>query len=270
MLCGATVPVAVAALTGGEEELAGFSLEVGRPLRPMLASSAPDLPAAVEKVGPGVELAVDCKLDGIRMQVHKHDGGVRVYTRTLDDITDRLPEVVEAVAALPARTLVLDGEAIALDAGGRPRPFQETAARTASKLDVATLRTRVPLTSYFFDLLHVDGEDLLDRARPATGSTALADGAPGRPRGAAPGHRRRAGGRGLLRRARSPPATRAWSSRGSTRRTTPAGAVGLVGEGQAAAHARPRGAGRRVGQRPAQRAGCPTSISAPATRTAAS
>ena len=162
MLCGATVPVAVAALTGGEEELAGFSLEVGRPLRPMLASSAPDLPAAVEKVGPGVELAVDCKLDGIRMQVHKHDGGVRVYTRTLDDITDRLPEVVEAVAALPARTLVLDGEAIALDAGGRPRPFQETAARTASKLDVATLRTRVPLTSYFFDLLHVDGEDLLD------------------------------------------------------------------------------------------------------------
>jgi DNA ligase 1 len=85
-----------------------------------------------------------------------------VFTRTLDDITDRLPEVVEAVAALPAQTLVLDGEAIALDPDGRPRPFQETAARTMSKVDVAALRDRVPLTSYFFDVLHLDGEDLVD------------------------------------------------------------------------------------------------------------
>ncbi|MGZ4485639.1 MAG: ATP-dependent DNA ligase, partial [Nocardioidaceae bacterium] len=77
-------------------------------------------------------------------------------------ITDRLPEVVEAVAALPAARLVLDGEAIALDADGRPRPFQETGARTASRLDVTTLRAAVPLTSYFFDLLHVDDTDLVD------------------------------------------------------------------------------------------------------------
>ncbi len=162
MLCGATLPVAVAALTGGEQALAGFALEVGRPVRPMLASSAADLAAALEKLGPGEELAVDCKLDGIRVQVHKYDGQVRVFTRTLDDITDRLPEVVEAVSALPATALVLDGEAIALEASGRPRPFQETAARTASRLDVATLREQVPLTSYFFDVLHVDGTDLLD------------------------------------------------------------------------------------------------------------
>ncbi len=162
MLCGATIPVAVAALSGGEQALAGFGLEVGRPVRPMLASSAPDLPSALDKLGTGEKLAVDCKLDGIRVQVHKYDGQVRVFTRTLDEITDRLPEVVEAVSALPAKAIVLDGEAIALDTSGRPRPFQETAARTASRLDVSTLREQVPLTSYFFDVLHVDGTDLLD------------------------------------------------------------------------------------------------------------
>ncbi len=163
MLAGATLPVAAAALTGGEAALAEFGLEVGRPVRPMLASSAPDLPSAVDRLGAGKELVVDGKLDGIRVQVHKYDGQVRVFTRTLDDITDRLPEVVEAVAALPAVTAVLDGEAIALTSEGRPRPFQETAARTASRVDVETLRRQVPLTSYFFDLLHLDGDDLLDQ-----------------------------------------------------------------------------------------------------------
>ena len=162
MLGGETVPVAVAALTGGREALDAFGLELGRPLRPMLASSAPDLPAALDKLGAAQKLAVDCKLDGIRVQVHKYDGQVRVFTRTLEEITDRLPEVVEAVSALPAHSIVLDGEAIALGEAGRPRPFQETAARTASRLDVATLREQVPLTSYFFDLLHLDGTDLLD------------------------------------------------------------------------------------------------------------
>ena len=86
-----------------------------------------------------------------------------MFTRSLDDITERVPEVVEAVAPLPATSLVLDGEAIALDENGRARPFQETGARTASRLHVQTLRQRVPLTPYFFDLLHVDGEDLVDR-----------------------------------------------------------------------------------------------------------
>ncbi len=162
MFSGGTLPVAVAVLTQGMEGLAGFALEVGRPVRPMLASSAPDVPGAFEKLEPGELAAVDCKLDGIRIQVHKYDGQVRVFTRSLDDITDRVPEVVEVVAALPAATLVLDGEAIALGESGRPRPFQETGARTASSQDVATLRAAVPLTSYFFDVLHVDGEDLID------------------------------------------------------------------------------------------------------------
>ncbi len=129
----------------------------------MLASSATDVAAAFAKAAPGGEpVAVDSKLDGIRIQVHKHDGRVRVFTRSLEEITARVPEVVEAVAALPSVSLVLDGEAIALTPDGRARPFQETGARTASRLDVATLREQVPLTPYFFDLLHAEGEDLVD------------------------------------------------------------------------------------------------------------
>ena len=163
MFAGSTPPVAAAALTGGVDALAGFGLEPGRPIRPMLASSANDVAEAMGKAGPdGAPVAVDSKLDGIRIQVHKYDGRVQVFTRSLEEITDRVPEVVEVVAALPSTTLVLDGEAIALAPDGRARPFQETGARTASRVDVATLREQVPLTSYFFDLLHVDGEDLVD------------------------------------------------------------------------------------------------------------
>ncbi|HET8717963.1 MAG TPA: ATP-dependent DNA ligase [Nocardioidaceae bacterium] len=163
MLQGGTVPIAVAALTEGLAGLERFGLEVGRPVRPMLASSATTVDEALGKVAAdGGPFAVDRKLDGIRVQVHKAGDQVTVFTRSLDDITVRVPEVVEAVAALPATSLVLDGEAIALDAEGRPRPFQETGARTASRQDVATLRAQVPLTTYFFDVLHHDGEDLLD------------------------------------------------------------------------------------------------------------
>jgi DNA ligase 1 len=163
MFAGSTLPVAAAALTGGVEALAGFTLVPGRPIRPMLASSASDVAEAMTKAGPdGATVAVDSKLDGIRIQVHKYDGQVRVFTRSLEEITDRVPEVVEVVEALDAGTIVLDGEAIALTPEGRARPFQETGARTASRADVATLRAQVPLTSYFFDVLHLDGEDLVD------------------------------------------------------------------------------------------------------------
>jgi len=154
MLTGSTTAVAVAALTEGERALDAFGLEVGRPVQPMLASSAPDIAAAMAKAGGGL-VAVDTKLDGIRIQVHRHGDDVLIATRSLDDITSRLPEVVEIVRALPAASLVLDGEALALDDDGRPRPFQETASRTAQAAGVA-------VTAYFFDVLHVDGTDLLD------------------------------------------------------------------------------------------------------------
>jgi DNA ligase-1 len=163
MLAGHAGPVAAAALTGGSDALAAIRLEVGRPLRPMLAASAPDLEAAWEQVGDTSQgVVVDGKLDGIRLQAHRHGDEVRLFTRSLDDITERLPEVVEAVLALSVQSVVIDGEAIALDATGRPRPFQETASRTMTSTGVDELRAKVPVTPYFFDLLHVDGQDLLE------------------------------------------------------------------------------------------------------------
>ncbi|TCJ00076.1 ATP-dependent DNA ligase [Aeromicrobium sp. IC_218] len=164
MLGGGLTSVAHAALTGGTDALEAFALEPGRPVLPMLAASATDVPAAVAKAVPeGRDVVVDAKLDGIRVQVHRVGDEVRVYTRSLDDVTERVPEVVETVAALDVTTAVLDGEAIALRDDGSPRPFQETGARTASRTDLETLRTRTPLTTYVFDVLHLDGEDLLDR-----------------------------------------------------------------------------------------------------------
>ncbi len=160
-LSGSAAAVAVSALTEGAEGLAAFGLQVGRPLSPMLAQSAPGLAAALERTGPA---AVEAKLDGIRVQVHRADDEVTVFTRSLDDVTDRLPEVVEAVRALPARSLVLDGEVLALAGDDRPRPFQVTAARTARRSDPDADRLRTPLTLFAFDLLHVDGTDLLDRS----------------------------------------------------------------------------------------------------------
>jgi ATP-dependent DNA ligase I len=154
MMAGSTVAVAAAVLTGGEDALADFTLEVGRPVLPMLASSATSVEAAMAKAGGG-RVAVDTKLDGIRIQVHRRGDEVVVATRSLEDITGRLPEVVEVARALPATTFVLDGEVLALDDQGRPRPFQETASRTA-------MSAGVHLTPYFFDVLHLDGEDLLD------------------------------------------------------------------------------------------------------------
>jgi DNA ligase-1 len=163
MLCGATGPVAAVALGEGEQALDRFGLEVGRPLRPMLAASAPDVATAMTKVTANdAPAALEWKIDGIRVQVHRDHDDVRVFTRSLDDITARVPEIVEAVLALPATALVLDGEAVALDPDDRARPFQATGSRTASSANVDELRRQVPLTTYFFDLLHLDGTDLLD------------------------------------------------------------------------------------------------------------
>jgi ATP-dependent DNA ligase I len=159
MLRGSLGPVAAAALAGGESALEAFGLDVGQPVRPMLAASAATIQDAFAKL-PG-SAAVEWKLDGIRIQAHVTDGEIRLFTRTLDDITDRLPEVVAEVAKLPVRAAVLDGELIALRADGRPLPFQDTAARAASSSDVEG-GAGVPLSAFFFDALHLDGADLID------------------------------------------------------------------------------------------------------------
>ncbi|GMA42044.1 DNA ligase B [Mobilicoccus caccae] len=162
MLAGWPAPVAQAALENGEEGLARIGLVVGRPLRPMLAGSEPDVPAALAQVGKGRPVAIERKLDGIRVQAHKLGDEVRLFTRSLDEITERLPEVVDVVRRMPAQDVVLDAEAIALRPDGAPHPFQVTGARTASRSDPAALAATTPVTTFVFDVLHVSGEDLLD------------------------------------------------------------------------------------------------------------
>jgi DNA ligase-1 len=159
MLSGDLPAVAEAALAAGEAGLGSFHLQIGRPVQPMLAKTAPSLEAALAVTG---RAAVEWKLDGVRIQVHRDGDEVAIFTRTLDPVTERMPEVAEAVRALPVRSVILDGEAIALRPDGRPRPFQETSSRAASRGDTAALRAKVPLTPFFFDVLQLDGRDLLD------------------------------------------------------------------------------------------------------------
>ena len=246
MMAGSTVAVSTAALTGGEEALAEFVLEVGRPVLPMLASSATTVEAAMDKAGAGPDspVAIDTKLDGIRIQVHRRGDDIIVATRSLEDITARLPEVVAVARALPASDFVLDGEVLALDDQGRPRPFQETASRTA-------MSEGVHLTPYFFDLLHLDGRDLVDSPgseRLEALAGLVPEAAPGPPAGDVRRHR----GRGVrLARARPRPRGRGGEEprRALRRRAARLG----MGEGEAGPHPRPGGARRRVGLRPPPR-----------------
>ncbi|GAB6897334.1 ATP-dependent DNA ligase [Kineosporia succinea] len=151
--------VAAAALEGGEAALSAFQLSVGRALAPMLAAPAPELDAALAKTGPA---GVEWKLDGVRVQIHRQGDEVAVFTRTLDDITARVPEVVRVVRELDVGQAILDGEVIAATASGRPAPFQVTSARVARR-DVEKASAATPLSLTLFDALHVDGDDLIDR-----------------------------------------------------------------------------------------------------------
>jgi len=160
MVAGDLGLVAAEAVAGGSDGLARLRLTVLRPIQPMLAQTATDLTDALGRIHPA---AVEWKLDGARIQVHRLDQEVRAFTRNLADITDRVPEVVEAVHALPVEAVILDGEAIALRPDGRPHPFQVTMSRFGSRLDVPELRRTVPLSPFFFDVLHLDGDDLIDR-----------------------------------------------------------------------------------------------------------
>jgi DNA ligase-1 len=159
MLAGSLQTVAEALLAEGPAALDRFRLTVGRPVLPMLAHSASSVAEAVDKLG---ACAVEEKLDGIRVQVHRDGDTVRLYTRTLDDITDRLPELTAVALRLRGERFILDGEVIAFDADGRPRSFQETAGRVGSRVDVTTAAEAVPVSPVFFDALSVDDRDLLD------------------------------------------------------------------------------------------------------------
>jgi DNA ligase 1 len=155
MLSGDLGETALLALTGTAEDLADVGLAVGRPVLPMLASTAASTAEALATLGAAA--SVEYKLDGARIQVHRDGDDVRVYTRSLADITHRVPEIVESVRALPADRVILDGETLSLDEDGAPRPFQDTMARFGSESGAA-----VVLKPWFFDILHLDGRDLLD------------------------------------------------------------------------------------------------------------
>ena len=160
MLAGDLGAVAEAVLTDGGRGLARYALQLFRPIQPMLADSAPNIGEAIATLETAV---LEWKLDGARIQVHRDGERVAVYTRSLNDVTAAVPEVVEAVRALPTTRLILDGEVIALTAEGRPLAFQDTMRRFGRRLDVGALRNELPLTPFFFDVLRVDDEDLLDR-----------------------------------------------------------------------------------------------------------
>jgi DNA ligase-1 len=175
MLGGNLPAVAVAGLragpSGGAVTLDAFTLKVGRPVSPMLAQTATGVAEALERHG-GTAV-FEAKLDGARVQIHRAGDEVTVYTRSLDDVTARLPEVVEATLALPVTDLIADGEAIALRPDNRPHRFQVTASRFGRSVDVAAARATQPLSVFFFDILHHDGLDLLDA--PTTSRLAALD-----------------------------------------------------------------------------------------------
>lgn len=161
MMAGDLGVVARSAMRDGEVGLADYRIELFRPVQPMLADSASTVADALSD---GVAASVEWKLDGARIQVHRRDDQVAVYTRNLNDVTAAVPEVVEAVRSLPSRELILDGEVIALAPDGRPRSFQTTMSRFGRRLDVATLRKEIPLSALFFDVLLHDAVSVLDDA----------------------------------------------------------------------------------------------------------
>src|SRR5262249_3793109 len=152
--------VARAALQDGGAALGAFQLELFSPVSPMLAQTAADVGEALREL-PG-ELAFEWKMDGARIQLHKRDDEVRIYTRSLNDVTAGVPEIVARARTLAPRAVILDGEAIAFDEAGRPHPFQITMRRFGRKLKVEEVRAGLPIRAFFFDCLRLEGESIAD------------------------------------------------------------------------------------------------------------
>jgi DNA ligase-1 len=159
MLAGGLASVARVALTEGSAGLQKFTLHVFQPVLPMLAQPASDVKDALQQLGTA---ALEWKIDGARIQLHKSGDEVRVYSRALNDVTAAVPEIVEHARRLPVRTLILDGETIALQSNGRPQPFQVTMRRFGRRLNVDHMRQELPLSGFFFDCLRSGEQDLID------------------------------------------------------------------------------------------------------------
>jgi DNA ligase-1 len=162
MVAGDVTRIARAVLERGEAGLSEYRIRLFQPVQPMLAQTAEDVVEALDDLG---EAALEYKLDGARVQVHKSGDEVMVFSRALNDVTAAVPEVVEAARALPVENAILDGEVLSLKPDGRPQPFQVTMRRFGRRLDIERLRTELPLAPFWFDLLYVDGGDLLPEAQ---------------------------------------------------------------------------------------------------------
>jgi DNA ligase-1 len=160
MLEGSLPAVARLAVQGGEQALTAAAVQLMRPLQPMLAGSRNDLDEALA----GLEAAtLEYKLDGARVQVHKDGDAVRIFSRTLNDVTASAPEIVAHVRSLPAKRIILDGEVLALRPDGSPHPFQVTMRRFGRTREIERGSRDLPLTPFFFDCLYLDGEPLIDQ-----------------------------------------------------------------------------------------------------------
>jgi len=160
MLAGDITHVANSVLESGPAGLDRYDIQLFRPVQPMLAQTAEDAASALHDLG---EAALEYKFDGARVQVHRSGDQVAVYSRALNEVTGAVPEIVEAARALPVKDFIIDGEVISLTPEGRPQPFQVTARRFGRKLDLDRMRSELPLTPFWFDLLYLDGESLLDQ-----------------------------------------------------------------------------------------------------------
>lgn len=164
MLGGGAASIARAAIEGGEAALTQFDVRLFRPLQPMLAQAAEDVSQAISELG---EAALEYKFDGARVQAHKAGNEVVIYSRGANDVGAAIPEIVEAVRALPAENLILDGEVLSLDAAGRPQPFQVSMRRFGRKVNVTELLHELPMTPFWFDLLYLNGNATLDDPQAA-------------------------------------------------------------------------------------------------------
>lgn len=159
MMAGGVASIARAVFEHGEAGLSQFDIQLFRPVQPMLAGTAEDVADALDELG---EAALEYKFDGARVQVHKSGDRIEIYTRQLNDVSAAIPEVTQAVRALPAHELILDGEVLSLDRAGRPQPFQVTMRRFGRKLDVEKTMAELPITPFWFDLLYLNGGSLID------------------------------------------------------------------------------------------------------------
>ncbi len=159
MMAGDIAYVARLLNESGVAGLEKCDIQLFRPVHPMLAQTAEDVDAALQDLG---EAALEYKFDGARVQVHRSGDEVAVFSRQLNDVTHAVPEIVEAARAMPGEDLIIEGEVLSLTREGRPQPFQVTMRRFGRKLDLDRMRGELPLTPFWFDLLYLDGQPVLD------------------------------------------------------------------------------------------------------------